>query len=627
IMPWASPQIPSIQICALKSFLKEHLPSEVTVQSHHLHLSIANEAFSLLENPAFLTELQHEGNFLRLLLIRFGHILELPFTAKELGQDLENHFAGHPDQKLSLLDEVSLRRLQEATEKHLENSIVSQAKFADEVVIGMTTNFLQTFANVYAYFYLKERLPAKKLTFVFGGASMAYPQTIKAFDKLNVDGYVVIGEGEKKLLGIIRKCLEGNDELEDLVDGIFHVRSAPELNVWKESWFSSQIKSITELPLPDFQEYFDHLLQHQNFNLQLLKNIELPMEGSRGCVFTCEFCNLNRFWQGYRKLPGEEIAHRARKLFQSYPSRKIRFVDNLCDGWAEQYADELISKNEKINSIMELRPKHKDEYWDKLAQSGLSECQIGAEGLDVNVLKRIGKGTNLMDVIHAKKRLCEIGVHTQGNVITHYPRSTLIEVKNTHEVLKTILHFPGFWLTRFWLGIDSPLYEKLSPEQKQRLRASNKAARSLPLKYDELNVFFYYESPEELRPEHEVTLEWKKLIDWYSQISPSYWMENYLLMETDERDDVVIYDKRNSEVETVHRPDARAREILNACHAGKKMDQIVAASGFSADDVRSALDELISRNLIYKNEESYISLPLRMSKSELERRKKRELYF
>jgi hypothetical protein len=320
-------------------------------------------------------------------------------------------------------------------------------------------------------------------------------------------------------------------------------------------------------------------------------------------------------------LPGEEIAERAQSLLRLYPSKRIRFVDNLCDGWAEQYADELISKDIKIHSVMEIRPKHKERFWQKLAKSGLHECQIGVEGLDSDILKRVAKGTTVLDIIYNKKSISENGIIDMGNVIAFYPHSTLDEVGHTLRLLKALLHMPKFLIVRFWLGIDSPLYQKLSKDEQEQLKISNKALRSLPEKYGDLNVFFYFETPKALGPSEEVMTEWKKIIDWYSGIKPTYWLENFLIMESDEEEGLVVYDKRNGDV-IIHRPGPVCCALLRACHEGKSIDQLVASTGLSREAVTAGLRELMSQDLVLEVEGAYVGLPLKMMRSELERRHK-----
>ncbi|MFL5785266.1 MAG: B12-binding domain-containing radical SAM protein [Bacteriovoracaceae bacterium] len=523
---------------------------------------------------------------------------------------------------MSVLNDEELSRLQEITEKHLE-TIVLEARPAEKVVIGMPTIFLQTFANVFAYYYLSERLSDKDLTFVFGGASISYPQTITTFEKLKIDAYAIIGEGEKKLLRFVQKILANDNNLTDHDDGVFHVLSAPELFEWKKSWFNSQIKSIKELPLPDFKEYFDYVsgvFVKDPANLPLVKNFELPLEGSRGCVFTCEFCNLNRFWMGYRKLPGEEIAERVKKLFELYPSRRIRFVDNLCDGWAEQYADILISENLKVHSFMELRPKHKNVFWKKLAESGLKVGQLGTEGLDSKILGRVGKGTNVTDVIHATKALTENDIILSANIITFYPNSTIEETKNTDRHLKALLHMPKFNLNRFWLGIDSPLYTKLMEDQKKDMKPSSRAARSIPAKYENMNVFFYFESPEDIGPTPDATIEWRKIRDWYEEISPTYWLKHFLIVESDEQNGVVVFDRRFTDEVITHKLDRDTGIILEALHEGKSFEQLLVGSGLNKEVVTALLNELLKKELVLQIDQSFIGLPLRITRSELKRR-------
>jgi hypothetical protein len=326
-MPWGVRHIPSTQIGVLKSYLKKNLSEDYQVHGHHLHFSIPSEIFPDAFYKAIVSRNFHEGYYLYLLMLRFGSQLPIRKEPQVLYQEILKHVLEKMPQFV-FLEEAYLLALMRSTNRALDKFVVGPAKDVEEIVIGMTTNFHQTYANIYAYFYLREKLPGKKLIFVLGGASVSYPHVLETLRRLGIDAYAIIGEGEMKLLKFIKNFSRGLP-LEDKADGIFHLNSAPDTFDWKESWYKSQVTSMAELPDPDYDEYFHHLDKHIEANPAsetLRAHTELPIEGSRGCAFACEFCNLNRFWDGYRKLPGEEIADRAIRLSSNYRVSKIRRV-------------------------------------------------------------------------------------------------------------------------------------------------------------------------------------------------------------------------------------------------------------------------------------------------------------
>lgn len=623
-MPWAAWNIPSIQIGALKSFLDTHLTDADQIFDHHLHLSITARTFSYEEYVKDVLKFKHEGNFFFLVMKRFSHHLPRAVDPAEIKRDIERHAVKHRIEFRMLSDE-KLQALMEATDKDLEERIVKPSQNAQKIVVGMTTNFYQTYANLYVYYYLRERLPGKEIVFVLGGASVSYPHVLATLSHLKIDAYAVIGEGEQKLLKFVKRVASG-EPLEDKVDGIFHVASAPETLDWNESWFKSQISSMDQLPEPNFDQYFkcldEDLVGHPDW-ARLRMTSEIPIEGSRGCAFACEFCNLNRFWAGYRKLPGEVIAERTLTVTQKYKVKKVRFVDNLCDSWALSYAQRMINANKAIPSMMEMRPKHSYDFWKTLKKAGLEECQIGVEGLDEDVLKRVNKGTNVFDIIFNQRSLTEnLIAYGSRQLITYYPRSTVEEVQNTRRVLEALLHMPKFDMGGFVLGIDSPIYRTIPKEDRRELVVSKNFATSMPDELKEYNVFFPLVSPPSLFPTAEAQQEWSKLTKWYNAIPPGNWIQRYLLAEEKE-DECIIRDHRDETNLMEYTLSGLEHKVHQLCREPQEMATVISKAGGNIAEAMKALKSLEERRLVFGVNGRYISLAIHLSLSELQSMTKR----
>lgn len=608
-LPWGVKHIPSIQIGSLKAYLKKNRP-DLSVTAHHLHLSIPSEVFS--EDHYWLSVAKnfHEAYYLYLLSRRFGKKFELP-SPEVLYEELRRHAEmGRKD--FNFLSREDLDKLAVVTERLLEETVVTPALGASKILIGMTTNFLQTYANVYAYAYLEERLKGKDLTFLLGGSSVSYPQVVSTLIGLGMKAHIIVGEGEKKLLEFIQR-LEKGEPLQEKSAGVFSLSEPVDLTTWNDEWHRSQVKSFSELPDPDYQEYFETL--DQRFSTKdwahMRKKVELPVEGSRGCVFSCEFCNLNRFWDGYRKRPGEEIAGRALGLIRRYGVGKVRFVDNLCDGWAKDYAEELLRSGNSIPSMMELRPKHKEEFWEALRASGLQECQIGVEGLDDDILRRVKKGTTVMDVVHNQKILTEKFIYKGSRqLITFYPKSSVEEVQRTREMLSLLLHMPRFDTGGFALGVDSPLYKSLPKETQKSLHVTSGYASALPVWLRHLSVHFYLENPPELVPSQDVVREWKSLVRWYNTITPDYWVKHYLIIEGNR-----IQDRRSGE-EKIHLLSDDSALVYEHCHAPVTIDELQATTTLRRERLEKILTDLKKEKLLFESQGHYIALALRISTSD-----------
>ena len=609
-LPWGVKHIPSIQIGSLKAYILRHRP-ELSVSAHHLHLSIPSEVFSEERYWSSVAKNFHESYYLYLLSRRFGHRFSLP-EPQVLYEEMRVH-AESGRKGFEFLSEEDLAELGRVTDQHLEEFVVKPGLEASKLLIGMTTNFLQTYANVYACAYLEEKLKGKDITFVLGGSSVSYPQVVSTLSRLNLKAHIIVGEGEKKLLEFIQH-FEQNAPLEDKASGVFSLESVVDLTVWNDDWHRSQVKSFSELPDPDYREYFDIL--NQRFTTkdwaQMVKKVELPLEGSRGCVFSCEFCNLNRFWEGYRKRPGEEIARRALKITKQYGAHRVRFVDNLCDGWAKDYAEELIREGATLSSMMEMRPKHDENFWEVLRASGLHECQIGVEGLDEDILRRVKKGTTVMDIVFSQKILTEKLISRGSRqLITFYPKSTAGEVLKTREMLELLLHMPRFDIGGFALGVDSPLYRELSKDTQQGLHVSSSYTSAMPRWREELSVHFYLENPPELAPTSEATSAWRELVDWYHGVTPDHWVRNFLIVSGNR-----IRDARSGQEKTLSLED-HATLVYENCHAPVTVELLMEKTSLAEELIRKILGDLSREKLLLEKNKQYIALALRISDEKL----------
>jgi len=89
----------------------------------------------------------------------------------------------------------------------------------------------------------------------------------------------------------------------------------------------AQVKDLDDLPIPDFQDYFE---QMAIIGKKRPFQPKLPMEISRGCWWKkCNFCNLNLQWKGYRMKSPKRIAKELDTLIKTYQVLSISFMDNL----------------------------------------------------------------------------------------------------------------------------------------------------------------------------------------------------------------------------------------------------------------------------------------------------------
>ncbi|MDJ0821793.1 MAG: radical SAM protein, partial [Paracoccaceae bacterium] len=377
-------------------------------------------------------------------------------------------------------------------------------------------------------------------------------------------------------------------------------------------FFRNQIHDLSALPPPDFRSYFASLRQaceSQSVYEGLLDHVALSIEGTRGCFAKCDFCSLNRNWSGFRKRTGETVAKETLALRRAYPAGKVYFTDNVCDTWAEDYADALIAGGQRVRSHMQLRAHHPPSFWIKLALSGVEVVQIGVEALSAPLLSVISKGTKPVQNVRSLKLLAELGINCTdaSNIITHHPRSTLADVAETRRVLEAILHFGTFSMVPFALVPGAPIYEELSREEKDQLRIDPRVP--LPGALSSYLVEKHMTKPTHWRdPERDEA--WDAVVTWYfaEKAKETGGSGLRLLESTPEQVWLQGYQAgRFTEIVL----DGLDAAIVDACHEGPSTEQLAGTLGLTTAELMPMLDGLAELGILLAIGGHYLTVALR----------------
>ena len=132
----------------------------------------------------------------------------------------------------------------------------------------------------------------------------------------------------------------------------------------------------------------------------ILPNESLPLEMSRGCIFTCKFCrfgNLGKDKDSYNKSI-ESIKETLISNYEMFGTTKYNISDDTLNSHRERtkafhtMVKELPFKIEYIGyvrlDLLDIWP----EQQELLPESGLVSCHFGVESFDPYSCKQIGKG-------------------------------------------------------------------------------------------------------------------------------------------------------------------------------------------------------------------------------------------
>ena len=263
------------------------------------------------------------------------------------------------------------------------------------------------------------------------------------------DGFdaVVIGEGEETARELVAAVLDGSDL--GAVRGIVYrngeeiIRTGPR----------PLIKDLDELPLPA-----RHLLPLHKYIPQPNDGPYRPkhaMNSSRGCPYSCTFCDHGTYGVTYRSFSAERIVDEMEELVNRYGAKDIAFVDSLfmvSKQRVKRIVDAINRRGLKVHWTCTIRANIVDkEILQEMKDAGCWRVRIGIESGSEKILKAIRKEVELDDIREAVQIAGDLGLHPKAFFIIGHPEETRATIK---ESIKLALSLP---LTDITVQINTPL--------------------------------------------------------------------------------------------------------------------------------------------------------------------------
>ncbi len=614
-MPWGNPEKPSIQLGCLRAHVEHTMGDAVEVATHSGHWQVPLYA-AQSGYLRFFRNYIGVGEELYFLLGLGAGALPRSADDPSLESMLERLNAG--SWSVRPVSKSTLSTLRRATYTFLREDVLSQVDDEAINIFGFTLHHEQVFAAILAAYFIRRHVP--NAVFLFGGGSATFSETLHALDRADVPGFVVVGEGERPLAAMLEQALaapdDGPDALLDAIEAA--VPGALRIGGGRERPVGPGLRpprlgrlDLDQLPVPDYEEYFEKVRDaspDEDCFLEVLKDTEILIEGSRGCFVQCDFCGLNSVWSRFQKMTPARVFDNVRTLVERYHPPRIRFVDNVCDTWAEAYADLMLAHGMKIETFMELRSHHSQEFFTKLSLVGVSEVQIGVEALSQPLLTAMRKRTKVIQNVRAQKYLVELGIRSMSNIMTHHPRSTVADVEETKRVIGGIANFGFFQLCTYSLAPDSPLYHEFGEDERAQV---TRAGEWIHPGWPAFGQKFDYRTPPSGTVGPEVAQAWTEFRRWYGELRDRVNVcPKSLVVRRLGRDRLLVSDTRwfdNRE----YRLDGDRARVLEACHRGPTARTLRTELGLTQRELDGILGELLAQYLLVEVGGAYMSTPLR----------------
>ncbi|MBA2848150.1 RiPP maturation radical SAM protein 1 [Thermosulfuriphilus ammonigenes] len=580
-MPWPLFNRPSIQLATLKAFLEQE---GWPCRAYHLYLSllerIGPQGYYALSQSSWLSEAVGAAALFK----------EMSGAAESLYRRLAPRHGLKKDYFPRLVAALK------------ETVAAFLASFDPEgiLLVGFSVCLNQLTASLYAARSLKAVCPQLKI--VFGGSSCAQEMGRSLMAAFPFIDYVVNGEGELPLLGLVR-YLAGEEPTPP--EGVFYRRSGEILGGG-----CSQIDDPDRLPVPDFSDYFQDLTalapSKRFFPI-------IPLEFSRGCWWgRCRFCNLNLQWRGYRLKSPQRLAEEVIGLSQRLGVLDFALMDNvLPPARAMDFFRLLAKEGRDYHLFCELRARHSLKELREMRQGGLTEVQVGIEALSTSLLRRLNKGTTAMDNVAIMKNAQAAGLRLHGNLITCFPTSTSEEVAETLEALDFVFPFRPLKAVSFWLGYGSPVFSQPKIYGLRRLYPHS---------------FYRYLFPPEIL-QTLVPLVWGYVGDRRRQqalwrpvvVKARAWAEAYrrlrgqgpLLSYRDGGDFIILRQVLPDGSVHHHRLRGPSRRVYLFLESPQSLEEISARMSLASDRLLAFLKDLVAKRLVFAEGDRFLALAIR----------------
>jgi len=600
-MPYAGTAIPSIQLAILESYLKER---NINIKTRHLYLKTAE--FYGLNNYNFLIFPPNDSYTAQMIFSKY--------VFPEHWQKTENKFREYFNRNLSKNKEIqkqfTFENYVQQTDRFY-NWVLKNIGWQSYDIIGFTLNYGQLLPSLAIAKKIKELNPDKKI--VFGGSRTVDTLGTKVLEAFSYVDFIVSGDGEEALYRLASDY-ENYESIPRLMYG-----KGNEI-IWNES---DTIVDINSLSIPSYNSFYEEL-KSTSVEVQqyFYYNGRIPVEISRGCWWNkCTFCNLNIQHKRYQEKNVYKIVEEIEFLSNKYKMLDFQIIGNtLPKAEFRILFEKLKQLGRDFTFVAEARAGQlKSEDYILMKEAGFTTIQTGIESFSQHYLKKMNKGTRVIDNIAALKFCKENGIINRYNLIIDYPNEETIdfeETKKTIQQFKQYLDPPQICYLRVLFG--SPIY--LNPEQFniEQLEYASIDKLMYPQEFLEkgFNFVYGFKRKQELG-EH----EWVQLIDEWKKERESLEIEGIKKQTTidklifyfvDGGSFVKIYDKRNSENIRIYVLDECEREIFLACIDVVSYDELRERFPDIPDyQLAAILDTFEQSGIVFKDDDSYLSLPLR----------------
>ncbi|MBF0205749.1 MAG: radical SAM protein [Oligoflexia bacterium] len=249
---------------------------------------------------------------------------------------------------------------------------------------------------------------------IIGGvhATIAPAETLKEF---NVFDFVVAGEGELVIIPLIKKIISSEDFSRPDMERV--------VSCQQQEYFDLSKSLIPSWELFDLKKYKLYNLNERDHEGV---SLGLNVTTSRGCPFTCTFCN-RLFGNVFRYRSVEQVVHEIRFIIEKFNIKNFSFSSDTFT-FDRQYVLKLCRTLLKENLAAKISWTCNtrvdcldDEIIEAIKEAGCKSIALGLESGTQELLDKMKKNIKVANFEAVIKKLKKSGIKVMANFILGLP--------------------------------------------------------------------------------------------------------------------------------------------------------------------------------------------------------------
>jgi len=416
--------------------------------------------------------------------------------------------------------------------------------------------------------------------------------------------WCIDGEGEFAFVELLRCIKAGKQRPERCVPGLIY-RSAKAIRTTERR----QLQNLAGMPDPDFEQYYsaaEELRKRYHIDVKPI----LPVEESRGCIYRCAFCSHWRYFDGHRLRPARDVADSIRRQSRRYGINSVALVSSLIITGGRQKLFRMIASQKKDYSMFcEVRADISREELALMKSAGVMRVQAGVEALDTALLKKMQKGTSVIENLSVMKHCEELGIYLSSNLIIEFPTETQDDIDRSIKAMDYVEAYrPPMRIVGFMLDDGSSVY--LHPHRYgiYDVDESWPIGSHIPSRLTD-RLILWYKDFKDRHPPRDYRALIKRHALWKRKYEAGGASGHHLLSYHNYKYKIVIMDQRRSPRKIVLR--GMVHKLYIFCNTIKSWNEI--KNKFSTEipvDIKGHIFKLVRMKLMYMENDRFLSLAI-----------------